>query len=159
MKQTILFICTHNSARSQIAEGLVNHYFGERWEASSAGIIATFVKPFAIKALAEIGIDISQHTSKTIAAFQGQEFDVVVTVCDSARETCPFFPGKKVIHKSFADPSNVEGTNEEKLAAFCRTRDEIKAWLRETLPQLEQTLRNEDLTGFPKPVRSFKAKE
>jgi arsenate reductase (thioredoxin) len=159
MKHAILFICTHNSARSQLAEGLVNHYFGEAWEAKSAGTEATFVKPFAIKALAEIGIDISQHTSKTIAAFQDQRFDVVVTVCDRAKEACPFFPGKTVLHQSFADPSNVEGANEEKLAAFCRTRDEIKAWLEETLPQLEHNLRNEDLTGFPKPARALKAKE
>lgn len=140
MKKTILFICTHNSARSQLAEGSVNHYFGDEWEAKSAGTEQTFVKPFAIKAMAEAGIDISHHTSKTIEAFQGQEFDVVVTVCDSARETCPFFPGKKVIHQSFVDPSNVEGTDEEKLVAFCRTRDEIKAWLEETLPRLQEVI-------------------
>jgi arsenate reductase len=137
-KKTILFICTHNSARSQIAEGLVNHYFGDAWEASSAGIVATFVHPFAIKALAEAGIDIAHHTSKTISAFQDQRFDVVVTVCDSAKAACPFFPGKKVIHQSFADPSNVEGTNKEKLAAFCRTRDEIKAWLDVALPRIQE---------------------
>jgi arsenate reductase len=85
--------------------------------------------------MAEAGIDISHHTSKTIDAFQGKEFDVVVTVCDSARETCPFFPGKKVVHHSFVDPSNAEGTDEEKLAAFRNTRDEIKTWLDEVLPQ------------------------
>jgi len=129
VKKKILFICTHNSARSQIAEGLINHYFKDTWEARSAGTAATFVKPFAIKALAELGIDISQHTSKTIDVFKDEVFDVVVTVCDSAREICPFFPGKKVIHKNFVDPSNVEGTDEEKLAAFCRTRDEINEWL------------------------------
>jgi arsenate reductase len=134
MKKTILFICTHNSARSQLAEGLVNHYFGESWEASSAGTERTFVKPFAIKAMAEAGIDISHHTSKTIDAFQDQEFDVVVTVCDSARETCPFFPSKKVVHHSFVDPSNAQGSDADKLAAFCATRDEIKAWLDEQLP-------------------------
>lgn len=138
MKHTILFICTHNSARSQLAEGLVNHYFGDDWEAKSAGTVAASVNPFTIKAMAEAGIDISHHTSKTIDVFQGQEFDVVVTVCDSAKETCPFFPGKKVIHHSFVDPSDVEGTDEEKLGAFCRTRDEIKAWLEKTLPKLAQ---------------------
>ncbi|GAK56650.1 arsenate reductase [Candidatus Vecturithrix granuli] len=136
MKHTILFICTHNSARSQMAEGLVNHYFGDRWEAKSAGTEKTVVKPFAIQAMAEAGIDISHHTSKTIEAFKGQQFDVVVTVCDSAKESCPFFPGKKVVHQSFVDPSNVVGTDEEKLAAFCRTRDEIKAWLDKQLPVL-----------------------
>ena len=140
MRKTILFICTHNSARSQLGAGLVNHYFGDIWEASSAGTEKNFAKPLAIKAMAEAGIDISHYTSKTIDVFKGQEFDVVVTVCDSARETCPFFPGKKVIHHSFVDPSNAEGTNEEKLAAFCRTRDEIKAWLDENLPQFAEEL-------------------
>jgi arsenate reductase len=140
MKKTILFICTHNSARSQLGEGLVNYYFGDQWEASSAGTEKTFVKPLAIEAMAEAGIDISHHSSKTIDAFKGQQFDVVVTVCDSARESCPFFPGKKVIHHSFVDPSNAEGTNEEKLEAFCRTRDEIKAWLDEQLPKFAEEL-------------------
>lgn len=135
MKHSILFICTHNSARSQLAEGLVNHYFGDVWTAKSAGTEKTAVKPLAIQAMTEIGIDISQHTSKTIQAFQGQEFDVVVTVCDNARETCPFFPGKNVIHHSFVDPSNAQGSDAEKLAAFRRTRDDIKAWLDEQLPR------------------------
>ncbi len=133
MKNTILFICTHNSARSQLAEGLVNYYFKDTWEAKSAGTVATFVKPLAIKAMAELGIDISHHRSETIDTFRAQVFDVVVTVCDSAKETCPFFPGKKIIHQSFKDPSDAEGTEEEKLAAFCRTRDEIKAWLLQEL--------------------------
>ena len=140
MGETILFICTHNSARSQLGEGLVNHYFNGQWEASSAGTEKTFVKPLAIKAMAEAGIDISHHTSKTIDAFKGRQFDVVVTVCDSARETCPFFPGKKVIHHSFVDPSNAEGSDEDKLAAFCETRDEIKAWLDENLPKFAEEL-------------------
>ena len=138
MKHTILFICTHNSARSQLAEGLVNHYFGDTWEAKSAGTEKTFVKPLAIKAMAEAGIDISHHKSKTIEVFKEQRFDVVVTVCDSAKETCPFFPGKKVVHHSFVDPSNAQGSDAEKLAAFCRTRDEIKAWLDEHLPIFAQ---------------------
>ncbi len=146
MKHTILFICTHNSARSQLAEGLVNHYFSEEWEAQSAGIVVTSVKPFAIKAMAEIEIDISHHTSKTIEAFQGQQFDVVVTVCDSAKEACPFFPGKKVLHQSFVDPSDVEGTDEEKLAAFCRTRDDIKTWLDLELARLAEELQQENIS-------------
>ncbi len=140
MKNTILFICTHNSARSQLAEGLVNHRFGATWEASSAGTEATVVKPSAIQAMAEVGIDISHHSSKTIETFQGQEFDVVVTVCDNARETCPFFPGKRAIHHNFVDPSRVQGTEKEQLAAFCRTRDEIKAWLDEHLPEWTEEL-------------------
>ncbi len=135
MKHTILFICTHNSARSQLAEGLVNHYFGDTWEAKSAGTEKTVVKPFAIQAMAEAGIDISHHTSKTIETFKGQQFDVVVTVCDNVRKTCPFFPGKKVVHHNFVDPSNeCPGADAEKLGTFCRTRDEIKAWLDEQLP-------------------------
>ncbi len=140
MKHTILFICTHNSARSQLAEGLVNHDFSDTWEAKSAGTEKTFVKPFAINAMADAGIDISHHTSKTLDTFTGQQFDVVVTVCDSAKEACPFFPGKKVIHHSFIDPSNAEGSDDDKRAAFCTTRDEIKAWLDEQLPQFVQEL-------------------
>ncbi len=140
VKHTILFICTHNSARSQLAEGLVNHYFGETWEAASAGTEQTGVKPFATQAMAETGIDISRHTSKTIDTFQGKAFDVVVTVCDSARETCPFFPGKNVVHHSFVDPSNAQGSEADKLAAFCNTRNEIKDWLDEQLPKFAEEL-------------------
>ncbi len=140
MKHAILFICTHNSARSQLAEGLVNHYFSETWEAESAGTETTFVKPLTIAAMAESGIDISQQTSKTIEAFRNRQFDVVVTVCDSAQETCPFFPGRKVVHHSFIDPSNAQGTEQEKLAAFCRTRDEIETWLSENLPEFSVEL-------------------
>jgi arsenate reductase (thioredoxin) len=129
VKQQVLFICTHNSARSQMAEGLMNALLGDRYEASSAGTEQTRVKPQAIEVLSEIGIDITGHRSKTIDEFQGIQFDVVVTVCDNAQETCPFFPGKKVLHKSFNDPSNTDGSEEEKLEAFRKTRDEIKAWL------------------------------
>lgn len=136
MKKTILFVCTHNSARSQLAEGLVNHYFSNQWSAKSAGTQVTFINPFAIQAMKEVGIDISSQTSKTIETFQGQMFDLVVTVCDRAKETCPFFPGKMVIHKSFVDPSNVEGTEREKLLAFCHTRDKIYTWLSEALPKI-----------------------
>lgn len=135
-KKTILFICTHNSVRSQLAEGLVNHFFSDKWCGHSAGMEATFVKPFAIQAMKEAGIDVSTQTSKTIEVFKGQIFDVVVTVCESAKETCPFFPGKKVIHKSFIDPSNTIGTDQEKLMAFCRTRDEIHLWLTKNLKNL-----------------------
>jgi arsenate reductase len=140
MKHSILFICTHNSARSQLAEGLVNHYFSDTWEASSAGTEVAYVKPLAMKAMAEAGIDISHHASKTIDTFQGKEFDVVVTVCDSARETCPFFPGKKVVHHNFVDPSNAQGSDADKLTAFCNTRDEIKTWLDEQLPTFAKEL-------------------
>ena len=129
MKKSILFICTHNSARSQIAEGLVNVLYSDKFEAQSAGIIATKVNPFAIKAMKEIGIDIKHHRSKSIQEFKGKIFDIVVTVCDNAKETCPFFPGKVVIHKGFEDPSVSKGSNRKKLETFKRVRDEIKIWL------------------------------
>jgi len=133
LRQRILFICTHNSARSQMAEGLMNARYGDRFEAQSAGIEPTEVHPLAIKAMAELGIDISHHRSKSIEEFLGQEFDYVVTVCDHAKEACPFFPGaKEYLHASFPDPASVEGTEEERLEAFRRVRDEIAAWLERT---------------------------
>lgn len=132
-KQTILFICTHNSARSQMAEGLMRHFHSDRFEAFSAGTEATLVRPEAIKVLAELGIDISSHSSKTLERFLKIELDYVVTVCDSANEACPFFPGgKKRIHKSFRDPSNTKGKEEEVLQAFRDVRDEIRLWLDES---------------------------
>lgn len=129
MKKRVLFVCTHNSARSQMAEGLLNNIYPERFQAYSAGTIATRVNPFAIKAMKEIGIDISSHRSKSIEEFRGEIFDYVVTVCDHANETCPFFPGKVHIHKNFIDPSNTKGTEKEVLEAFRKTRDEIKDWI------------------------------
>jgi arsenate reductase len=131
----ILFICTHNSARSQIAEGLTNYFYSENWQAFSAGTQKTRVKQEATQVLKEIGIDMSHHYSKTVEEIGDQQFDVVVTVCDSAKESCPFFPGKKVLHKSFADPSDVKEP-EARLNAFRKTRDEIKKWLAETLPNM-----------------------
>ena len=129
VKQTVLFICTHNSARSQMAEGLLNHFHGDRFRAYSAGTEATRVHPGAIRALADMGIDISGHTSKRIDTFKGETFDIVVTVCDNARESCPFFPGKRVVHKSFRDPSRGGGGEESVLQAFREVRDEIRAWI------------------------------
>ena len=140
----MLFICTHNSARSQLAEGLVNYFFQNEWEAFSAGTIATFIKPFAVRALAEIGIDISHNHSKSLATFKDKIFDLVVIVCESAKETCPHFPGKRVIHSSFKDPSDIEGTDEEKLVAFCKTRDEIKDWLLKNLKRISKEFDNEE---------------
>lgn len=133
----ILFICTHNSARSQMAEGLVNALYPDRFRAFSAGTERSTVKPFAIEALKRMGIDISHHRSKSIEEFKGRLFDIVVTVCDHARETCPFFPGKKVIHRSFTDPSNVKGTDEEKLNAFIKVRDEIRYWFEKDILEME----------------------
>jgi arsenate reductase (thioredoxin) len=133
MKKKVLFICTHNSARSQIAEGLLNYLYGSKYEAFSAGTKPSTVNPYAIKSMAEIGIDISMHRSKSIEEFSSTTFDCVVTVCDNAKETCPFFPGGgKYIHKSFNDPSSFEGEDNNKLVVFRKVRDEIKDWIKRT---------------------------
>jgi arsenate reductase len=112
-----------------MAEGIMNHYLGDRYEASSAGTEKTGVNPFAVEAMEELGIDIGHHRSKTVDEFRGNLFDIVVTVCDSAKESCPFFPGKRVIHVSFEDPSRAGGTREEILETFSKVRDEIKGWI------------------------------
>lgn len=129
-KKKVLFICTHNSARSQIAEGLLNALGGDRYEALSAGTESSEVRPQAIEVMREIGIDISRHRSTGLEPFLDKELDLVVTLCDHARETCPYFPGgKDVLHEGFEDPSAVRGTDEEKKRAFRRVRDEIRAWI------------------------------
>lgn len=120
-KKNVLFLCTHNSARSQMAEGLLRKLSGQRYAVQSAGIRPTQVNPLAIQVMKEIGIDISNHRSKSIDEFQGTSFDVVVTVCDHAKETCPFFPGKNVLHQGFRDPITYE--------EFQQVRDEIKQWI------------------------------
>jgi arsenate reductase len=127
-KKRVLFLCTHNSARSQMAEGLLRAMAGERFEVFSAGTEKTRVQPLAVDAMREIGIDLSGHTSKTLDAFGDDPFDFVITVCDRANESCPLFPGKtERIHWSFDDPTAATGSDEEKLAAFRRIRDEIRA--------------------------------
>jgi len=104
-KKRVLFICTHNAARSQMAEGLLRALHGDHYEAFSAGTEPGSVNASAIRAMAEIGIDISHHRSKSLKEFFDQEFDYVVTVCDHAKESCPYFPGgKKILHQSFDDP-------------------------------------------------------
>ncbi|HTR34442.1 MAG TPA: arsenate reductase ArsC [Bryobacteraceae bacterium] len=131
MKKSVLILCTGNSARSQMAEGLLRHDAGDRFEVSSAGTRPTQVRPEAIAAMQEIGIDISQHRSKSVDEFAGRAFDYVLTVCDNAKETCPVFPGHAVrLHHSFADPAAVEGSNETKLAAFRRVRDQLRDYLK-----------------------------
>jgi len=133
MKKKVLFICTHNSARSQMAEGILQTLYGDRYEAYSAGTQPTKVNPYAIKVMSEIGIDISNHRSKSAEEFRGKEFDYVVTVCDNAKEACPFFPGGKTyLHKGFKDPSEFKGNENEIVAEFRRVRDEIKRWIEET---------------------------
>lgn len=132
MKQTVLFLCTHNAVRSQMAEGILNALYPNRYHAFSAGIMKTGVDPTAIKVLKEIGIDISTHYSKTMDEFKGTTFDYVVTVCENAKEACPFFPGKTLIHHPFYDPGTYNGTPEEILRKFRTSRDDIKAWIIQT---------------------------
>jgi arsenate reductase (thioredoxin) len=133
----LLFLCTHNSARSQMAEGLLRHLAGDRFEAYSAGTEATHVRPLAIRAMDEIGIDISGQESKTLNRYLGVPFDYVVTVCDEANEACPFFPGaKNRLHWSFEDPAQATGSEEERLGVFRRARDKIRE-------RIEQKLVNE----------------
>lgn len=132
----VLFLCTHNSARSQMAEGLLRHFAGDRIEVASAGTEATGVRPLAVRAMTEIGIDIRSQTSKTLDRFLGERWDYVITVCDSANEACPVFPHASTrLHWSFDDPSAATGTDDQRLAVFRRVRDEIRArietWLAE----------------------------
>ena len=132
-KEKVLFICTHNSARSQMAEGLLSALYDDRYEVYSAGTEPSSVNPYAVKVMAEIGIDISEHRSKSVDEFLAMNFGYVVTVCDQAKETCPFFPGGvKYYHKGFEDPSKFEGSEDEILSGFRRIRDEIRGWIEKT---------------------------
>ena len=125
----VLFVCTHNSSRSQIAEGLVNHYNND-YHAFSAGTEQTQVNPYAIAVLSEIGVDITHHRSKLIDEFANKEFEFVITVCDNAKESCPFFPrAKEYMHMGFPDPSTIKGNDEDILNAFRETRIQISNWL------------------------------
>jgi arsenate reductase len=115
-----------------MAEAFLNKLCGDRYKAKSAGITPTQINPYVVKAMAEIGIDLSLRQSKSILEFQGKTFDFVVTVCDAAREACPFFPGEKEIHKNFPDPSTFKGSEEEILQKVRVVRDEIKEWVENT---------------------------
>jgi arsenate reductase len=131
--EKVLFICTHNSARSHIAEGLVNALYRDRYRAFSAGTEPSTLNPYAVRVMQEIGIDISGHRSKSVDEFMDQDLDYVVTVCDHAKESCPFFlGGRKTMHKGFQDPASVAGTDAEKLQVFRRVRDEIRDWVERT---------------------------
>jgi arsenate reductase (thioredoxin) len=126
-KHRVLFLSTHNSARSQMAEGLLRHLAGERFEAFSAGTEATHVRPLAIKAMADLDVDISQQESKTLDRYLGEPFDAVITVCDQAAEACPVFPGaRRRLHWSFPDPSKATGSEAEQLAVYRQVRDDIR---------------------------------
>jgi len=153
-KMKVLFLCEHNSARSQMAEGLLRHLYGEKYEVFSAGSNPTLVNPFAIKVMAEIGIDISKQTSKSIEEFRNKEIDLVVSVCrSSAKLMCslcssPIVMGrpeiigetlpraKHYLHHGFADPSEVVGSDEQKTMVFRRTRDDIEKWILESFADL-----------------------
>jgi arsenate reductase (thioredoxin) len=123
----VLFLCTHNSARSQMAEGLLRSMAGDRFEVFSAGTEATHVRPEAISVMAEVGVDISAQESETLGRYLGEPLDLVVTVCDDANEACPVFPRTRVrLHWSLPDPSKAAGGHEERLRAFRNVRDEIR---------------------------------
>ena len=131
MKKRVLILCTGNSAHSQMAEGLLEHDAGDRFEVESAGTKPGSVRPEAIAVMKELGIDISGHRSKHVDEFEGQWFDYVLTVCDNANESCPVFPGHaERIHKAFEDPAAFQGTEEARLALFRRVRNEIRDYLR-----------------------------
>jgi arsenate reductase (thioredoxin) len=131
-KKRVLILCTGNSARSQMAEGLLRHDAGDRFAVFSAGTKPSHVRPEAVTGMRELGINISGHRSKGVDEFTGQQFDYVLTVCDNAKESCPIFSGGAVtLHHNFEDPATLQGSEEERLALFRRVRDEIREYLRE----------------------------
>jgi arsenate reductase len=126
----VLFVCTHNSARSQMAEGWLRHLAGDRFVAESAGTEPRGVNPLAVEAMHEVGVDLSGHLSEHVDTYLDPPADYVVTVCDHAKEVCPYVPARiEVIHRGFDDPSAAVGTHREKLAEFRRVRDEIRVWI------------------------------
>ena len=134
-KKRVLILCTGNSARSQMAEGLLRHDAGERFEVESAGTRPSQVRPEAIAVMRELGIDISSHRSKHVDEFADQRFDHVLTVSDNAKESCPIFPASTTaVHHNFEDPAALDGTEPERLALFRRVRDEIRQYLLASLP-------------------------
>lgn len=136
VKKSVLILCTGNSARSQMAEGLLRHDAGDRFKVASAGVDPSQVRPLAIRAMNELGIDISDHRSKSIDEFEGQHFDYVITVCDNANQQCPVFPGNtKRIHWSIEDPAAVAGSEEDQMNVYRRVRDRLRDKLREFATQ------------------------
>jgi arsenate reductase len=130
MRKRILFICTHNAARSQMAEGYLRARYGDRFEAFSAGTEGSTVSPFAVRVMQEIGVDITGQQSKDLKEFTGVGMDAAVTVCDRAKSACPFFPwAKESLHVSFRNPKDFTGSDEEILAGFREVRDEITGWI------------------------------
>jgi arsenate reductase len=132
MKKRVLFLCTGNSCRSQMAEGWLRYLAGNRFNVASAGTHSAGLNPGAVEAMREIGVDISRQESKRVERFFGQQFDYVITVCDRAKEACPTFPGaRSLLHWSFDDPAAAQGTEEERRAVFRRVRDEIAQRIRQ----------------------------
>ncbi|MFH2138656.1 MAG: arsenate reductase ArsC [Candidatus Omnitrophota bacterium] len=139
MKKSILFLCTGNSCRSQMAEGLLRNLAGNKFEVFSAGINPTQVNPLAIKVMSEIDIDISKHISRSVSEFSGRQFDYVITVCGNANESCPVFPGScKKRHWDLEDPAQARGTEEERITVFRHTRDIIVTYVKEFLKEEEK---------------------
>ena len=139
-KKKVLILCTGNSARSQMAEGLLKHITRNKYEIYSAGTKPSIVRPEAIKALAEIGIDISENRSKSVEEFVREEIDYILTVCDNAKENCPYFPAKtKVVHHSFEDPADVQGDEKARLNAFRKIRDEIGEYFENDFVKILET--------------------
>ncbi len=137
MKKKLLFLCTGNSCRSQMAEGLLRHWAGDRFEVLSAGTDPQAVHPLAVEIMGEIGVDISGHSSKSVKKFLDREFDYIITVCDRANETCPLFPGRaKRIHWNLKDPAQAEGNETEKLKAFRQVREELTSRIEAFLSSL-----------------------
>jgi arsenate reductase len=143
-KKKVLFLCTHNSARSQMAEGLLRGMYGDRFEAYSAGVETMVVDPRAVSVMREVGIDIIGQRSKSAEEFEDMTFDLAITVCDRAKQACPICStyldlptrgpkAREVVHKSFEDPAAATGTEEEQMEVFRRVRDEIKEWIVHTL--------------------------
>ncbi len=130
-KPSILVLCTGNSARSQMAEGIIRHELGSSFTVFSAGTKPSLVRPEAIAVMAEIGIDISGHTSKSVDIFVGKDIEHVLTVCDNAKDSCPYFPARtRLLHHEFPDPALAEGTEEERTVVFRRVRDQILEFVR-----------------------------
>src|SRR5690349_5041421 len=136
MSHRVLILCTGNCVRSQMAEGLLRRIGGDACEVHSAGSKPNgYVSPLAIEAMSKIGIDISRQHSKSVSEFEGEKFDTVITVCESAAQECPVFPSSERIHWSIWDPGNATGSHEERLAAFCQVRDELASRLRQFLAE------------------------
>ena len=129
-KKSVLFICTHNAARSQMAEAILNKLYGDRYTAFSAGTDPTQIDPFVVLVMREIGVDVSNYRSKGLSLFKDSTIDYVITLCDQAKESCPYFPGGiEHLHKGFSDPSELKGKAEDVINGYRRIRDEIQNWI------------------------------